>query len=274
MSESRSVFQILRALTPLASSLGKGKIFGLLVLTILMAVSELVITGLVALLAAVFGSPETALNRNPLLWFRTHLGVDFCNDARWLALGILCIILLAIVCKNLLATVHQWSMTAFSESMGNNARERLLQLFLRAPYLWVLRAGTSDILFGFSAGIMLGPTLLAVLQIFSNGLMVLTIFLGLVAVSPLPSLAFLCVLGLGGYLIVRVTRNMLNTRANAVYRADLEAHKIQQTVVHGLKEMRLYGRESAVFVAYSDKLCDVLIAKKWLQEKWVRKTGP
>ena len=146
MSESRSVFQILRALTPLASSLGKGKIFGLLVLTILMAVSELVITGLVALLAAVFGSPETALNRNPLLWFRTHLGVDFCNDARWLALGILCIILLAIVCKNLLTTVHQWSMTAFSESMGNNARERLLQLFLRAPYLWVLRAGTSDIL--------------------------------------------------------------------------------------------------------------------------------
>ncbi len=265
MSESRSVFQTLRALTPLAASLGKGKIYSLLALTILMAVSELVITGLVALLAAVFGSPETALNHNPLLWCRTNLGVDFGNDARWLALGILCIILLAIVCKNLLTTVHQWHMTAFSESIGNNSRERLLQLFLRAPYLWVLRAGTSDMLFGFSAGTMLGPTLLAVLQIFSNGLMILTIFLGLVAVSPLPSLAFLGVLGLGGYLIVRVTRNMLNARANAVYRADLGAHRIQQTVVHGLKELRLYGRESVVFTAYSDKLCDVLIAKKWLQ---------
>lgn len=109
------------------------------------------------------------------------------------------------------------------------------------------------------------PTLLAVLQIFSNGLMILTIFFWLVAVSPLPSLAFLAVLGLGGYLIVRVTRNMLNTRASAVYRADLGAHRIQQTVVHGLKEMRLYVRESVVFTAYSDKLCDVLIAKKWLQ---------
>lgn len=155
MSESRSVFQTLRALTPLAASLGKGKIYSLLSLTILMALSELVITGLVALLAAVFGSPETALNHNPLLWCRTNLGVDFGNDARWLALGILCIILLAIVCKNLLTTVHQWQMTTFSESIGNNARERLLQFFLRAPYLWVLRAGTSDMLFGFSAGSML-----------------------------------------------------------------------------------------------------------------------
>lgn len=176
MSESRSVFQILRALTPLASSLGKGKICGLLALTILMALSELVIAGLVALLAALFGSPETALNHNPLLWCRTNFGVDFGNDARWLALGILCMILLAIVCKNLLSTVHQWHMTAFSESIGNNARKRLLQLFLRAPYLWVLRAGTSDMLFGFNAGTMLGPTLLAALQILSNGLMILTIF--------------------------------------------------------------------------------------------------
>ena len=57
MSETGSVFQILRALTPLASSLGKGKICGLMALTILMALSELVITGLVALLAAVLPNP-------------------------------------------------------------------------------------------------------------------------------------------------------------------------------------------------------------------------
>ena len=265
MSEARSMVQSLRALTPLTYSLGKGKICGLLALTILMALGELVITGLVALLAAVFGSPETALNHNPLLWCRTNLGVDFGNDARWLALAILCVILLAIVCKNLLTTVHQWFMTAFSEAIGNTARERLLRFFLRAPYLWVLRAGTSEMLFGFSAGSMLGQTLLSVLQILSNAAMILTIFLGLVAVSPLPSLAFLGVLGFGGYLIVRVTRSMLNTRANAVYRADLGTHSIQQTVVHGLKEMRLYGRESVIFSAYSKKLSDVLIAKKWLQ---------
>ena len=43
MSETGSVFQILRALTPLASSLGKGKICGLMALTILMALSELVV---------------------------------------------------------------------------------------------------------------------------------------------------------------------------------------------------------------------------------------
>ena len=156
-------------------------------------------------------------------------------------------------------------MTAFSETIGNAARSHLLRFFLRAPFLWVLRVGTSEMLFGFSAGTQLGQTLLTALQIFSNALMILTIFLGLVVVSPVPALTFLCVLGLGGYLIVKATRKMLNARAAAVYRADLATHNIQQTVVHGLKEMRLYGREAAIFSAYTAKLNDVLVARKWFQ---------
>ncbi len=265
MSESRSMFQSLRALIPLAPRAEKRRFWILLVLTVLMALGELVITGLVALLAAVFGSLDAALNHNPLLWARTSLGLNLGNDARWLALGILCAILLSIVGKNILTIVHQWHMTAFSEAVGNAARKRLLRFFLRAPFLWILRVGTSEMLFGFGAGAMLGQTLLMVLQIVSNALMILTISFGLVAVSPMPSLAFLCALGLGGYLIVRVTRKMLNARAGAVYRADLGTHTIQQTVVHGLKEMRLYGRESAIFSAYSEKLNDVLTARKNLQ---------
>ena len=265
MSEPRSVFQSLRALLPLTPRSEKRRFWGLLVLTVLMAVGELVITGLVALLAAVFGSLDAALNHNPLLWCRTSLGWDFGTDGRWLALGILCAILLAIVCKNVLTIVNQWHMTVFSETIGNAARNHLLRFFLRAPYLWILRVGTSEMLFGFGAGGVLGQTLLMVLQIASNALMILTISLGLVAVSPMPSLAFLCVLGLGGYLIVRVTRKMLNARANAVYRADLGTHTIQQTVVHGLKEMRLYGRESLIYSAHSKQLGEVLIAKTRFQ---------
>lgn len=263
MSEPRSILQALRTLMPLIPSAEKRRFWGLLLLTVFMSLIELATTGLVALLAAVFGSLEAALNHNPLLWVRTGLGFDLGSDARYWALGILCAILLSIVCKNALTVVQQWHMTAFSETIGNAARAHLLRFFLRAPFLWILRAGTSDMLFGFNAGRELGTTLLTGLQICSNTLMIVTIFLGLVAVSPIPSLAFLCILGLGGYLVVRVTRKMLNVRASAVYRADLATHNIQQTVVHGLKEMRLYGREAAIFSAYTAKLHDVLVARKW-----------
>lgn len=265
MSAPRPLLQALKMLIPLVPSAEKRRFWGLLLLTVIMTLLELAITGFVALLAAVFGSLEAALNHNPLLWVRTGLGFDLGNDARYLALGILCAILLAIVCKNALTVVQQWHMTAFSETIGNAARSHLLRFFLRAPFLWVLRVGTSEMLFGFSAGAQLGQTLLMALQIFSNALMILTIFLGLVVASPVPALTFLCVLGLGGYLIVRGTRKMLNTKAAAVYRADLATHNIQQTVVHGLKEMRLYGRESAIFSAYTAKLNDVLVARKCFQ---------
>ena len=95
---------------PLVPSAEKRRFWGLLLLTVIMALIELAITGLVALLAAVFGSLEAALNHNPLLWVRTGLGFDLGNDARYLALGILCAILLAIVCKNGLTVVQQWHM--------------------------------------------------------------------------------------------------------------------------------------------------------------------
>ncbi|WP_291441348.1 ABC transporter ATP-binding protein [Desulfovibrio sp.] len=265
MSAPRPLPQALKMLIPLVPSAEKRRFWGLLLLTVIMALIELAITGLVALLAAVFGSLEAALNHNPLLWVRTGLGFDLGNDSRYLSLGILCAILLAIVCKNALTVVQQWHMTAFSETIGNAARTHLLRFYLCAPFLWVFRVGTSEMLFGSSAGAQLGQTLLTALQIFSNTLMILTIFLGLVVVSPVPALTFLCVLGLGGYLIVKGTRKMLNAKAAAVYRADLATHNIQQTVVHGLKEMRLYGRENAIFSAYTAKLNDVVVAKKWFQ---------
>ncbi len=265
MSAPRTLLQALKMLIPLVPSAEQRRFWGLLLLTVIMALIELAITGLVALLAAVFGSLEAALNHNPLLWVRTGLGFDLGNDARYLALGILCAILLAIVFKNALTVVQQWHMTAFSETIGNATRAHLLRFFLRAPFLWILRTGTSDMLFSFSAGQQLGQILLMALQICSNALMILTIFFGLIAVSPVPALAFLCVLGLGGYLIVKTTRKILNAKAAAVYRADLATHNIQQTVVHGLKEMRLYGRESAIYSAYTAKLNDVLAAKKWFQ---------
>ncbi len=265
MSEGRSIFQAMCMMAPLVPRAEKRRFVGLLGLTVIMALLELVITGLVALLATVFGSLETALNHNPLLWMRTSFGLDFGKDTRYLALAILCAILFAIICKGVLIIVQQWHMTVFSESIGNVVRIHLLRFFLRAPFLWILHIGTSEMLFGFSAGTVLGQTLLTALQIFSNGLMILTVFCGLVAVSPVPSLAFLFVLGFGGWLIIKVTRRVLDARAGAVYQADFATHNIQQTVVHGLKEMRLYGREAVILSTYMAKLYDVLTAKKWFQ---------
>ena len=265
MSTQRSLLAALRILAPLVPSSEKKRFWGLLSLTVIMSVIELSITGLVALLATVFGSLESALNSQPLLWIRSNLGVEFVTDARYLALAILSCILLIIFFKNSLTIVHQWGMAAFSEAIGNAARVRLIKFYLRAPFLLVQQQGPTEMLFGLSSAAFLGKTLLTILQIFSHGLLITTIFFALVAVSPLPSLAFLTVLGIGSWLIVRITRNILAHRSNRVFQTDLETHRIQQSAVYGLKELRLYGREKIFADSYAANLNKALRAKKAFQ---------
>ena len=254
MNTQRSLMADLHILAPLVPSSEKRRFWGLLALTALMSLIELAITGLVALLATVFGSLESALNNQPLLWLRSNLSVEFVTDARFLSLAILSCILIIIFFKNTLTIVHQWGMAAFSEAIGNAARVRLIKFYLRAPFLLVQQQGPTEILFGLSSAAFLGKTLLLFLQIFSHGLLITTIFFALVAVSPLPSLAFLTILGIGSWLIVRVTRNILEHRSNKVFQADLETHRTQQSAVYGLKELRLYGREKFFADSYAANL--------------------
>ena len=265
MNTQRSLMADLHILAPLVPSSEKRRFWGLLALTALMSLIELAITGLVALLATVFGSLESALNNQPLLWIRSNLSVEFVTDARFLSLGILICIFLIIFFKNTLTIVHQWGMAAFSEAIGNAARVRLIKFYLRAPFLLVQQQGPTEILFGLSSAAFLGKTLLLFLQIFSHGLLITTIFFALVAVSPLPSLAFLTILGIGSWLIVRVTRNILEHRSNKVFQADLETHRTQQSAVYGLKELRLYGREKFFADSYAANLNIALQAKKSFQ---------
>jgi ABC-type multidrug transport system fused ATPase/permease subunit len=254
MSEQSSVASALYALLPLVPTKEKRRFIGLLALSLIMALAELALTGLVALLAAIFGSPEAVLHNNPVRWLRETLGVSFDNDPRLLALAALCGIFLFIVGKNILNIAHQRQMAAFSESVGAAARTRLFRFFQRAPFLWITHTGVAELNFGLSAAAQLATTLGIALQIFSNVLMILTLFVGLVSVSPVPSLMFLVVLGLGGILIVKAVRKFLDNCSHAVYTADYQVNKITHLALHGLKEIRLYGREDALFSAYTEQL--------------------
>jgi ABC-type multidrug transport system fused ATPase/permease subunit len=119
----------------------------------------------------------------------------------------------------------------------------------------------AELNFGLSAASQLAGTLNITLQVFSSILMILTLFIGLVSISPVPSLMFLCVLGLGGILIVKITRKFLDQRASAVYTADFHLHKVGHLALHGLKEIRLYGRENSLFGTYTEHLGKAVTAK-------------
>lgn len=261
MRSSESPVALFRELLPLVPGTEKRRFVLLLCLSVGMALSELFLTGLVALLAAIFGSPEAVYNNNPVLWLREHLGIGFGDDPRLLAFAALCVIFLAIVAKNIMNVVEQRQLALFSESVGNAARLRVFRFYQRAPYLWVLNTGVADLNFGQTAAAKLSIFLFTFLNFLSGFFMVVTLFIGLICVSPLPSLMFLVVLGLGGALLVRGIRDYQDRCANAAFAVERQVNKVGHLALHGLKEMRLYRRENVLFDAYSEEMGKVVKAR-------------
>jgi len=249
-------------LVPLVPPREKKTFFLLLFLSSLMALNELAITGLVALLAAAFSAPAAVLRLSAVQWLLNHSPGPFWHDSRLLVLAILAAILGAVACKNALSLMQQWKLASFGEGMANVLRSRLLKLCLQAPYLWVLRKGTSDILFAMKESIMLNEILYATVYIFSNALMIVTIMSVLIITSPSTSVLFLSSLCFGGIFFVNIFKKKIDSRSRISFQVQHNTHSLEQKAIHGLKEMRLYGRESWLLDAYATNLKQMLQARK------------
>ena len=260
MNAQHSLVQSLRILLPLMPRREKWRFWGLLGLTMISALLELLLAGLVALLGAIFGSPEAVLNNNPVRWLRESLGINFGNDPRLLALSALCGIFLLISSKNIFNIFQQWHIAAFSENAGIATKGHVLRFFQRAPFLWITNNGVAELNFGLDATRRFAETLNAVLQVFSNALTLLVLLIGLISVSPLPSLMLFFVLGVCGALIVKVAHKILERCANKVYTANYRINKITHLALHGLKEIRFSRRENSLFSIYTKQLGKVATA--------------
>ena len=265
MNSHGSSTRLLQQLSPIIPQSEKRRFWVLQAFTLLQALSELALTGLVALLAATFGSPETVYNNNPLLWLRMHLGFELGRDPRMLALAALCAILAVIVWKNVLTIFQQRQLTFFSESVGAAARCFVFRFYQRAPFLWTQSVGIADMTFSMSAASSLATILAIILQVLTSILTIVTLFVGLVIISPIPTLLFLLILGLGGGLIIKAIRKTLKRCANTVYTEEYASNKIIYLGLYGLKEMRLYGRENKLFLAFKEQMGRIISAKAHLQ---------
>ncbi|MDR2819082.1 MAG: ABC transporter ATP-binding protein/permease [Desulfovibrio sp.] len=265
MTVETSLLQSLRVLLPLVPPKEKRRFVCLLLLAVSAAFVELVLTGLVALLAAVFGSPEAVLRHPVMLRLREHDIFAFAQDPRLLALAMLGAIVLTIAFKNTLAIAQQWHAATFSETVSAAARSHIFRFYQRAPFVWLTHTGVADLGFGLNAAVQLAPCLTIALQIFTGLVTLVTLFIGLVSVSPLSSLLFFIVIGLGGYGIVRFSRALLDRCAAAVYAQDYTTNKIVHLGLHGLKEIRLYRRENSLFSALTAQLAASVRKKRVMQ---------
>lgn len=252
--DQTSLTRALRALLPIVPPGEKKRFVALLALAVLSALSELLTAGVVALLAATFSSVEAVLNKAPFLFLREEYGLAFDQDPRLLGLALLALLVCTVAGKNALALLQLGQQARFAESVGAAARKHLFRFYQRAPYLWINRNGVADLNFGLSAAIYLAAALNLVLQGGASILALVMLLVGLISVSPLPSLLLIAILGIGGSIIVKTCRAMQDRCSKAVYQADYQIAKINHMALHGLKEMRLSRRENVLFASLSESL--------------------
>ena len=261
-SHSISLRAAVHELLPLVPRTARWRFAGLLALALLTAGLELALAGGIALMAAAFSSPENALSVGPLRWIREHGGAGFIiDDPRLLSLALLIGITVLLALKNSLDLILRLQQTRFSEAVGAATRMHVLRFYQRAPYLWLLRTGVVDLGFGLQAAANLANALNVMLQALAAILMLLALFGGLIGVSSLSSLLLLGLFACCGALAVRLTRDLQNRCAQTVYDAEYQTNAISYLALQGLKELRLYCRENALYSAYADKLSGVVQAR-------------
>ena len=248
-----------KTLYPLVNKRSRIQGIFLLVLSLTCAVLELALAGSVALLATFFSAPEKAFQQLPTLIQPYFSFVE--QDVRYGIFSALILVVALVAIKNSIDLLLQWKSTRLAESIGNTIRLELMDFFMRAPYVWVLKSGTSDMLFGLDAARQMGLAILKGIQIF-NHLLILILFLcGMFAIAFVPTLLLLGILGLSFQVIIKGLRRVIDANARRVYATEYNAHSLQQLSVQALKEVRIYRRENALLQQYRNCLTSVLQSK-------------
>lgn len=215
------------------------------------ALMELSLAALIALLAAVFSSADKVVEYAPVAFIIKHTGFTFLHDQRYLAFALLIALWLAVLLKNVTNMLQAYMSSIFAENVSRKFTLRIMQFFLRAPWQWHLNKGVVDLNHSFGCAQHMGGVLNTFSQLIANISVVIFLFVGLLVVAPVLSLALFAVAGGAALLIVYGVRRYFDTINQAIYTKQLELARASYFALHGMKEARLHGREQAIYNDYS-----------------------
>ncbi|UFN46565.1 ABC transporter ATP-binding protein [Nocardioides okcheonensis] len=186
--------------------------------------------------------------------------------------GVLALIIVgAFVVKDLFALVFRWWQLGFMAHNQVAIQARLLEGYLTGPYAWHLTKNTSDKLWTVSGAVGLGYTsgLTATLGFFTEVLTIGFIFVSLLFVSPVATLAALVYFGLAGLVVQRVIRPRILQASQRNLEASQAVSKSSLQALTAVKEIKLrqaHGPFVATFTEASDMGARAGATASWLSE--------
>lgn len=240
----------------------KSRVLIISALNIALALQELVIAFLIGLMAVAFTSPENVLKNRYVLLFQETTSIYISKNHEILLIIIISTILFVIFFKNILLIYAQWQFATFAHTVNISIKMRMMRFFMRSPFLWFQKKGSSEALFAFYAGDAVLEICIHILNLMSNLSIFFILLLGLIWVAPFPSLILIISLGFSGGCFMLALRRKMNSMASNAFLMDRKKHDIQQVVTHSFREMRMTGSFAEILKSYEKSLQEYMKYKR------------
>jgi len=232
--------KVLRLLTPRERKRGAL----VLVMAVVMALLETAGVASVAPFLSVLGNPGI-VETNPIL-SRLYDGFGFQSTNTFLmVLGAASFSLVVLAAGFRTLTIY--AMNRFIQMRGHSLSERLLETYLRQPYVFFLNRHSSDLAKGILSEVnqLVGNVLKPGLDVIAYGIVVLAMIALLVVTDPV--LALVVGVGVGGLygFIFYVVRGFLDRIGRDRVVANRERFTAAGEALGGIKDIKLLGREQA-----------------------------
>ncbi|GHU87845.1 ABC transporter ATP-binding protein [Spirochaetia bacterium] len=232
-------FKLIPALLTAAE---KRRLVLVLILLLVIGFIELVGVGSLGPFISVVSNPQM-IHTNPYL-SSVYTYFNFTSDSRFIAaFGIAVVIVLAL--SNFCLAAVNYIIMRYANNRRHSIAMRLLEKYLRQPYIFYLNAKTSELSRNIlsDVGDFVNNVLLALLRLISGSIVSLSIFILLIIINPLLALIVSAVLGLSYVIIFSVVRKFLARKgAERTVQNGLK-YKYVNEIFGGIKDIKILGKE-------------------------------
>lgn len=241
------ITDFLRILEPLSPIL-RWKIYGLFLLSFLVAIFEVLSILSLSLTAMSVAAPQTILNNHYLqLVLQEMPELDaLCRDPRYLALFIsLCVVILMAV-KNALTAILFWRQSAISEEISLYAGDVILSNYLENPYIWHISGDSNQTLMALGARSALARFIVKILNVYTYAGTAIALVFILITGTPAMILLVLVFTGVLAWAVYSSMKKSLDRSGQRAVKGASSETRTINNALHGIREVLIY-RQQPVF---------------------------
>ncbi len=234
--------KILTLLTPQERRRG----FLLLVMILIMALLDTMGVASIMPFISVLSNPDV-IHTNPWLNM-VYTRLDFIDPNDFLFL-LGTVVFTALVASIMFKALTQWALLRFAHMREYSLSCRLFKGYLGRPYTWFLNRHSADLGKAVlsEVGLVIGNVLMPAMHILAQGTVAFFLIILLVLVDPILALVVALVLGGAYCLIYVILRKYLSRIGADRVLANKERFQVAQEALGGIKEVKIFGRESSFF---------------------------